>query len=275
MRTKIIIFISIGLIWFKAIAEPGVISVRGAKVELVELYEVFSTVGQCKIDEARDYYAKVPGNLEVITLKQGNKVRKGEVLLVIDKAIARSIKMQAQAMLKSAEASYKRNKLLYSKKYISNSAFEKAQLEFADTTLNFNKTMDTYNAMVIIAPFDGEIGVIKPKVGDKIQVGDYLFSIVGQDVRAKSILVELPVVLYQKVDNHSEVIVTNNQGDFIYKINNNIAEKLYVKLGVSLNNLTEIISNEITEGDLIVIEGLTKISDGSYVNLLPEKEETN
>lgn len=337
MLSKVIIVVYIGLLGSNAVAQEAEnINVRAAKIELADLYEVFSVVGQCKNSAARDYYAKVSGNLEIITTKQGNKVSKGEILLVIDQAIAVSIKSKAQTMLKFAEASYKRSKLLYHKKYISNSEIEKAQLEFAETALDFDREMDTYNSMYIIAPFDGEIGVIKPRVGDKIQQGDYLFSIIGQDVGIQSILVELPAPLFARISKHDELIVTNNkgnkikgqvanisqylsnngtisariivdsksdilhgsyvnvdwlinkhknlaiasqaiqsnnQGDFIYKINNNVAKKLYVKLGNSVNGLTEIISNEIKEGDLIVVEGLTKVTDGSYVNLLAIEKE--
>ncbi len=67
----------------------------------------------------------------------------------------------------------------------------------------------------------------------------------------------------------NQSVQSNNKGEyFVYKINDNKVQQLYVKLGTSLNGLTEIISSEIKEGDMVVLEGITKIYDGSVVQLL-------
>lgn len=47
--------------------------------------------------------------------------------------------------------------------------------------------LKTYNDMIITAPFNGKIGVIKPMVGDEVKIGDYLFSITGAD-KSQSVL---------------------------------------------------------------------------------------
>lgn len=67
----------------------------------------------------------------------------------------------------------------------------------------------------------------------------------------------------------NQLVQSNNKGEyFVYKVNDNKVQQLYVKLGTSLNGLTEIISSEIKEGDMVVLEGITKIYDGSVVKLL-------
>ncbi|KJW02564.1 hlyD secretion family protein [Rickettsia endosymbiont of Ixodes pacificus] len=65
-------------------------------------------------------------------------------------------------------------------------------------------------------------------------------------------------------------IQRNNQGNFIYKIDSDTVKQLYVKIGTRTEGLIEITSDDIKEGDLVVTEGMTKISDGSKVKILEE-----
>ncbi len=188
--------------------------------------------------------------------------------------------------------------------------------------------LKTYNDMIITAPFNGKIGVIKPMVGDGVKIGDYLFSITGAD-KSQSVFIELPESLSGKVlastkaivngKIHSEVfaishylsnngtitakialpnntnilhnsyvdvkliinphenlavpeksIQRNNQGNFVYKIDGDIAKQLYVKTGLRTNGLIEIISDNIKDSDIIVTEGMPQISDGAKVKILNE-----
>lgn len=281
---------------------------------------------------SRDYYANVSGRLDLVSTSQGGKIHQCDVLLIIDQDLAMSIKSQAEVSLRKSMASYSRDKELFAKKYISSDVLEKSNSELEETKLAFAKAMNSYNDMVLIAPFDGYIGIIKSKIGDKVKQGDYLFSIIAQNSTANNILMELPEGLYSQVSESTNLVITDNKGGlingkiaeisqyvsdngaisakviidsnsnivhgsyvnidlilnkhrnlavpnqsvqsnnkgeyFVYKLNDNKVQQLYVKLGTSLNGLTEIISSEIKEGDMVVLEGITKIYDGSVVKLL-------
>jgi RND family efflux transporter MFP subunit len=308
------------------------IGVKATKVQMADLYNVFSVIGQCKSGMSRDYYANVSGRLDLVSTSQGGKIHQGDVLLIIDQDLAMSIKSQAEVSLRKAMASYSRDKELFAKKYISSDVLEKSNSELEEARLAFAKAMNSYNDMVLIAPFDGYIGIIKSKIGDKIKQGDYLFSIIAQNSTTNNILMELPEGLYNQVSESTNLVITDNNGGlingkiaeisqyvsdygtisakiiidsnsnivhgsyvnidlilnkhrnlavpnqsvqsnnkgeyFVYKLNDNKVQQLYVKLGTSLNGLTEIISSEIKEGDMVVLEGITKIYDGSVVKLL-------
>ncbi|WP_341755926.1 efflux RND transporter periplasmic adaptor subunit [Candidatus Tisiphia endosymbiont of Ptychoptera albimana] len=329
----IIIFLCICITSCYAIAEEQEsIGVKATKVQMADLYNVFSVIGQCKSGMSRDYYANVSGRLDLVSTSQGGKIHQGDVLLIIDQDLAVSIKSQAEVSLRKAMASYNRNKELFAKKYISSDVLEKSNSELEEARLAFAKAMNSYNDMVLIAPFDGYIGIIKSKIGDKIKQGDYLFSIIAQNSTTDNILMELPEGLYNQVSESTNLVITDNKGGlingkiaeisqyvsdngtisakviidsnsnivhgsyvnidlilnkhrnlavpnqsvqsnnkgeyFVYKVNDNKVQQLYVKLGTSLNGLTEIISSEIKEGDMVVLEGITKIYDGSVVKLL-------
>ncbi len=329
----IIIFLCICITSCYAIAEEQEsIGVKATKVQMADLYNVFSVIGQCKSGMSRDYYANVSGRLDLVSTSQGGKIHQGDVLLIIDQDLAVSIKSQAEVSLRKTMASYNRDKELFAKKYISSDVLEKSNSELEEARLAFAKAMNSYNDMVLIAPFDGYIGIIKSKIGDKIKQGNYLFSIIAQNSTTNNILMELPEGLYNQVSESTNLVITDNKGGlingkiaeisqyvsdngtisakviidsnsnivhgsyvnidlilnkhrnlavpnqlvqsnnkgeyFVYKVNDNKVQQLYVKLGTSLNGLTEIISSEIKEGDMVVLEGITKIYDGSVVKLL-------
>ncbi|MFY9590280.1 efflux RND transporter periplasmic adaptor subunit [Rickettsia endosymbiont of Halotydeus destructor] len=349
MCNRFIIFLILSIISFPVIAAKPIkstaVGVTAAKIETAELFDVFNVVGQCKNDNSRDYYANVAGKLEIVSSNQGDKVNKGEVLFIIDRNIAETAKTNAEALLNTKRDEYIRNKTLAAKNFISSQDLERSKSDFENARFNYSKAVKTYNDMLITAPFDGKIGVIKSKPGDDIKQGDYLFSIVEGD-GTQSIFVELPESLYGKVSNNTEVIITdnkndiaasdqiansngeikgkissvsgylsdngtmdakiilpanskmmhnsyvnvtliinphknfavpeqcvqrNNQGNFIYKIDNNIVKQLYVEIGSRANGLIEITSKDIQAGDLVVAEGMTKIDDGTEVTLLENK----
>lgn len=337
MFNKVVIFLIILLESYYTLAQKDLakkneaISVKTTIVKMTDLYDNFTVIGQCKIDQSRSYYATVAGKLDFVSAQQGEKVRAGDVLLVIDKDIAMSIVSQAKISLKTAEDAYIRNKALNSKQYVSESVLAKSQADFATAKLEYNKAVNKHNNMVIAAPFDGEMGIIKPIVGDEIKVGDYLFSIIAKNAITKSILFELPEMLYNGVsvntdsviydndgreikakvssisqyisdngtisaritiDSNSnithgkyvsvniitnkhknlavpeQVIQSNSNGNFVYKINGNKVQQVYVVLGSRINKMVEITSDKIKDGDEVVYEGLTKINDGTEVNII-------
>jgi RND family efflux transporter MFP subunit len=332
MRYKIIkiLFIICGLVYSNLAQSEEAVLVKAVKVEMADLYDVFSVIGQCKNDNSRDYYANISGRIDFISPKQGGAVNKNDIILIIDQDIAAAIKSQSIAALKNAENSYKRDKALFDRKYISDNELEKSANNFESAKLAYVKAMNNYDNQYIIAPFDGEIGVIKTKMNDEVKQGDYLFTIIARNSN-KNIFIELPETFYNKISQSTEILIddnklgkskgkitaisqylsdngtinarialnsdsnlihgsyvninliinkhrnltvpdqalqTNNSGNFVYIIKDNIIKQVYVKLGTSLNGLQEVISDKITEKDMVVLSGFTKIADGSAVKLL-------
>ena len=82
-----------------------VVLVRAAKVERGTMRNVISTNG--KIEPLQNFEAHSPVNTTVrqVLVKEGQHVKKGQVLLQLDDADARSQAARAQAQMKSAQAS--------------------------------------------------------------------------------------------------------------------------------------------------------------------------
>ncbi len=81
-----------------------VIPVRAATVERGSIRSVISTNG--KIEPAQNFEAHSPANTTVrrLLVKEGDHVKKGQLLLQLDDAEARSVAARAQAQLKGAQA---------------------------------------------------------------------------------------------------------------------------------------------------------------------------
>ncbi|MGC0371699.1 MAG: hypothetical protein DGJ47_000398 [Rickettsiaceae bacterium] len=72
---------------------------------------------------------------------------------------------------------------------------------------------------------------------------------------------------------NEKTILKNNQGNFLYQINDNKVKQIYVRTGSRLGHYIEVISEQLSEGDLVVLEGLTKISDGLEVEIIDSIKE--
>lgn len=305
------------------------ILVKPTILKSVELYDKYVAYGECRNLQSRDYYANVTGIVDQILAKQGDQVKAGEIIIAIDQNIANATKAQAEVSLKAAELSYSRDKMLYTKKIISEELLEKSKVNYEETRVKAAQNLKSYNDMVITAPFNAEVGVVKTLVGNKVNQGDYLFSLIANS--ESNIFLELPETLYKKVsaataiiladtngntamgkviatspylsDNgtitakistaygkfihgsyvNAEIITNkhkglaaleqsvmqNDKGSFIYLIDaNNIIKQVYIKLGTRTGDLIEVLSDDLKEGDIVVLEGLTKVHEGTAVEII-------
>lgn len=308
------------------------IAVKPFKIEQFELFDSFNAVGQIKFRQSRTYNANVEGRVASILNNEGKfDVKEGEVILRIDPEVAESAKKQKESAFEIARLNYQRNKTLFDKKFISAEKLEDSKVKMAEAEAALASAKLTYNDMIITAPFAGEIGVIKVRVGDFVKKGDYLFSLITKD--EMSIFLEVPETLYSKISTSTEVmlsdasgnrtsgkiiattpylsdkgtisievttsgknkflhgsylnaefiinrhmgpaiperaILKNDKGNFIYQIGaDNIIKQVYVQLGMRTNNMIEILpEQDIKEGDLIVLDGLTKVQEGAAVEVL-------
>ncbi len=303
------------------------IIITPAKLSIAEFHEKHTAIGQVKLVNSKDYFAKTKGTVDFIFDKQGGEISKDTIVLTIDREIAETMKSQAEANLYMAEYNYNRDLALFEKNIIKEEGVNKSKTTLEQARNDYKKVISTYKDMVIKSTDNASIGVIKANIGDVVKEGDYLFSITTKS--DFYIFVELPEILNGKILNSDIVqaygengkpiqgkivaisnyvsdngtitaklifpyndyllhgsfvetdiifnkhkalgvpekaVLKNNQGDFIYVITpENKAKKTFVTLGIRTNNMIELLSDDVKEGDLIVLDGLTKIYDGSEI----------
>ena len=331
--------ISIAIMFSAKIANAEILESVGVvptKIISYDFQDKFTAVGQCKLEKSKTYYAKVDGTINSISITQGKNVSKGEVLMTIDSTVAKAQKSKAEASFESARSIHERNLSLLVKKIISKEVSDKSKVALEIARADLANANNTYNNMIITAPFDGYFGVVRARTGGDVKMGDYLFSLIANG--DKTIFVELPEILFGKINKNSEIfaldidtnrvsgsvvavsnylndngtitaklafpyetrimhgsyvetqiifnkhralalpektILKNNKGNFVYAISEeNKIKRIYVDAGTRTSNMIEILSNDLKEGDLVVLEGLTKVYEGVQVEIIKEENKT-
>ena len=136
---------------------------------------------------------QVSGQLMRICVTEGDVVKRGQVLFVIDQRDARLELESAQANLQSAIAQensarieYESNKNLYEKKIVSKYIFETAENSYkqakasvAQYRAQVNRAKVNLGYCTITAPVAGSIGEIPVRTGDQVSPSTYLTTVSG------------------------------------------------------------------------------------------------
>jgi membrane fusion protein (multidrug efflux system) len=136
---------------------------------------------------------QVSGQLTKICVTEGQQVKKGQTLFMIDSRNAQLNLEAAQANLQAAVASensakleYESNKNLFAKKIVSQymldnslNAYKQAQASVAQARASVNSAKVNLGFCTITAPVSGVIGEIPVRTGDQVSQGMQLTMVSG------------------------------------------------------------------------------------------------
>lgn len=165
-------------------------------VDLATIVEKVSATGKIQPEVEVKISSEVSGEIIDLPFKEGQQVKKGELLVrvnpdLIQSAVNRSqagyqnVKAgleQAEATLREAKLSYNRNKQLFEKGIISKSDWDKAvsSYEIAQASkqsayynvqsagATVNEAMDNLNRTTIYAPMSGTISKLDVELGERV-----------------------------------------------------------------------------------------------------------
>jgi len=166
-----------------------------APVEVVQLkpmrvQESITAVGSLRSNESVVLRPEVSGRIASIGFRDGQPVRRGQLLVGLDAALNEAEVAQARAEFDLARSNLKRTEDLASKSFISSSAQDQAEssLQVAEAKL---KLVEARLAkMRIVAPFDGVVGIRNVSVGDYVKDGAELINI--EDIGTLKVDFRLP-----------------------------------------------------------------------------------
>jgi membrane fusion protein, multidrug efflux system len=180
----------------KAAAAKGAATTASATpVEVVSLKPVtvkedLQAVGSLRSNESVILRPEVSGRIATIGFKDGQLVRKGQLLVGLDATLNEAEVAQAQAEHDLAMSNLKRSEDLASRKFISSSAQETAASNAQVTEAKLKLAQARLSKMRIIAPFDGAVGIRTVSLGDYVKDGTDLVNI--EDVRILKVDFRLP-----------------------------------------------------------------------------------
>jgi len=152
---------------------------RGSVEQIARAEGVIEAVNQVNIG------SDIMGRLVEIRVRQGEKVKKGDTLCVVDPRVYREQVSAAQASLAAQEASlaklredYERTKALFDKGLVSKSQMEQAESAFraAEAQLRaaraqLSQVKVTYSKAFITSPVDGEVVAVNMEIGEQVIAG--------------------------------------------------------------------------------------------------------
>ena len=140
---------------------------------------------------------EVSGRITQLNFTDGQRVRKGQVLVQFDDQLPLAQVQQSQAELSIARANLKRNQELVAQNFISQRSLDEsaANLQVAEAKLSLARA--TAARLKIVAPFDGIAGIRLVNVGDYLKDGADIVNI--EDIEAIFVDFRLPERFQNKI----------------------------------------------------------------------------
>jgi membrane fusion protein (multidrug efflux system) len=150
-----------------------------AKVEKVA--DTLSLIGTVAAQEMVELKSETAGIVEAIHFLEGQKVKKGQLLIELDQAKLHASVVETEANLALTESNYLRNKELLDSKLISKQEFEQTRTQFEAQQALVNLRNRQLQDTRIVAPFDGTVGARSVSPGQVISPNTTLTWLVALD----------------------------------------------------------------------------------------------
>ena len=165
-------------------------SVEVARVELARLVDDSRAVGSLRSRRGVVLRPEISGRITQLNFTDGQRVKKGQLLVQFDDQLPQAQIQQSQAELSIARANHQRNQELVAKNFISQRSLDEsaANLQVAQAKLALARA--TAARLKILAPFDGIAGIRQVNVGDYLKDGADIVNI--EDIDALFVDFRLP-----------------------------------------------------------------------------------
>ncbi|WP_157995247.1 efflux RND transporter periplasmic adaptor subunit [Peristeroidobacter soli] len=156
---------------------PQTIDVETAAATIQPLGVEIEAVGTARANESVEVTSKASNTVTAIRFEEGDRVRKGAVLVELNGDEARAALAEAEAALAESQNNFKRSRDLYSQQALSVS-----QLDLIESTLKGNQArVDVAKARladtIIRASFDGKTGFRRVSPGSLVSPGTVITTL--------------------------------------------------------------------------------------------------
>ena len=157
-------------------------AVEVAKVEKAMLVDETQSVGSLKSNQGVVLRPEVGGRVSQVLFKDGQRVKKGQLLVQFDDQLPAAQVMQATAELSIAQANHKRNQDLVAQNFISKRSLDESDAALQVAQAKLSLAQATLQRLKVVAPFDGVAGLRQINVGDYLKDGADMVNI--EDIEA-------------------------------------------------------------------------------------------
>lgn len=168
----------------------GPVAVEVGRVALARIEDDAQAVGSLRSRQGVMLRPEVSGRIARLGFGDGQRVKRGQLLVQLDDTLQRAQLQQVQAQASIARTNLQRNRELMAQNFVSASAVDQsaAALEVADAQVALAQAQ--LARMRILAPFDGVAGIASVNLGDYVKDGADLVNI--EDTSSMSVDFRLP-----------------------------------------------------------------------------------
>ena len=271
--------------------DQELVSVETQKVTAATLTQKVSATGKIQPELEIKLSSEVSGEIIELPIKEGQTVKKGDLLVRINPDIyqsglnrvlasletVRASQQQSEASYKEAEENYKRNKLLFDKGVISKaewdkivSAYEMAKAARESARYNVQSAMasvseaqDNLKKTQIYSPSDGTISKLSVELGERV-VGT--IQMTGTEIMRVANLGSMEV----EVDVNENDIVKVKVND---TVNVNVDAYLKRTFQGTVTNISNTANATSSADQVTNFKVKIHIEESSYTDLVKDKKE--
>ncbi len=176
-------------------ARPAGVEV--ARVEVMKLTDDAQTVGSLRSRQGVVIRPEISGRIRDLNFKDGERVKKGQLLVQLDDQLQQAQLKQAQAELGIAKSNHVRNQELLAQNFISKRTVDESAANMEVSQAKLALAVATADRLKIVAPFDGITGIRTANPGDYLKDGADIVNI--EDIDAIFVDFKLPERFQTKV----------------------------------------------------------------------------
>jgi membrane fusion protein (multidrug efflux system) len=140
---------------------------------------------------------EVGGRVKQIFFNDGQRVRKGQLMVQFDDQLPQAQVAQSRAELSIAEANHKRNQELVAQNFISQRSVDESAAALEVSRAKLALAQATLQRLQVLAPFDGIAGLKQINVGDYLKDGADMVNV--EDIDAVLLDFRLPERFQTKI----------------------------------------------------------------------------
>ena len=158
-------------------AVPRAAGVEVARVEKMSLQDDAQSVGSLRSRQSVMLRPEVPGRVRELGFVDGARVRKGQMLVQLDDTLQRAEVRQALAQVSIAQANLRRNQELVAQNFVAQRVLDESAANLQVVEAQLALSCARLSRMVLLAPFDGTLGIRNINIGDFVKDGADLVNL--------------------------------------------------------------------------------------------------
>jgi membrane fusion protein (multidrug efflux system) len=154
---------------------PSVVTLAPVRAERIS--QKLEALGNARANEAVDISSKTSNIVTAVRFRDGERVKRGQILVQLDDAQARADVAAAQAALTESESQYNRSRELLDTQALSKSSFDQLEATLKANRARLGAATARLEDTVIRAPFPGRVGLRRVSVGTLISPGNVITTL--------------------------------------------------------------------------------------------------